>query len=182
MIHFLRKFCQNMVQIPCVVSYGKWSYGKSSHNLNLHQKVRTSNSIKWKNKVNLNTDLLKNCVKSKRPKALVAKQSFVRERITKFISFLIENHFLQLFHHNWWNISIFELNFRKKIKSSANSVHGPPGANKYPHDAGSVCPRYCLCGESGIHESSTILIRNWRCANFLINSNDNHWDVMNIDS
>ena len=109
-------FSANMVHIPCTVSYGKWSYGKSSHNLNLHQKVRTSNSIKWKNEENLNTDLLENCVKSKRPKALVAKQSFVRERITKFISFLIENQNLQVFHRNWWNISIFELNFRKKWK------------------------------------------------------------------
>ena len=116
MIHFLRKFCQNIVQIPCTVSYGKWSYGKSSHNLNLHQKVRTSNSIKWKNEENLNTDLLENCMKSKIPKALVAKQSFVRERIGKLITLMIENQVFATISSWLMNISIFELNFRKKNK------------------------------------------------------------------
>ena len=88
--------------------------------------------------------------------------------------------FLQLFHRDWWIFQYSNSIFEKKLKRSANSVHRSPGADKCPQDAGSVCPRYCACGEREMDKQSTISIRNWRCANFLNNSNDNHWDVMNI--
>ena len=72
--------------------------------------------------------------------------------------------------------------FKKKEENSANSVRWVHSGDKCPQDTGSVCHRHCPCGEHGMQEKVPILIAKLRYSNFLINSNDNHWDVMNIDS
>ena len=95
------------------------------------KKLAPRKSIKWKNEENLNDTFLRNCVKSNRPKAPVAKQILVRDLVLQLGPLLIENQTLQLFHRNWWNISIFELKFWKEKKWSANSVQCVPGTYKY---------------------------------------------------
>ena len=129
-------------------------------NLDLHQKVRASNSIKTTNEENLNTVFLRNCMKSKRPKAPVAKQSFVRVRVEQLSPILIEN---QIFNYFIAIDEIFQYSnsiSKKNFKNFANSVHGVHSGDKCPQDTGSVCLRYPLWGVHGMNEDVSILIRN----------------------